>query len=95
MAETKADRAANEFIEGVKDLASTCVLIGIARGIALIMEDGQILHTLVHGMSTPLSYLGAELAAVGMFLMQTLLNLFIPSGSGQAYQRPGTGPVPG
>jgi uncharacterized ion transporter superfamily protein YfcC len=36
-------------------------------------------------MSQPLSYLGAELAAVGMFIMQTFLNLFIPSGSGQAY----------
>lgn len=80
-----ADEAANRFIEGVKDLATTAVLIGIARGIALIMEDGQILHSLVHGMSIPLSYLGAELAAVGMFLMQSLLNLFIPSGSGQAY----------
>lgn len=80
-----ADRAANEFIEGVKDLASTAVLIGVARGIALIMEDGQILHTLVYAMSSPLSHLGAELAAVGMFIMQTLLNLFIPSGSGQAY----------
>ncbi|MCG7535956.1 TIGR00366 family protein [Pseudoalteromonas sp. OOF1S-7] len=80
-----ADRAANEFIEGVKDLASTAILIGVARGIALIMEDGQILHTLVYAMSSPLSHLGAELAAVGMFIMQTLLNLFIPSGSGQAY----------
>jgi uncharacterized ion transporter superfamily protein YfcC len=36
-------------------------------------------------MSQPLSQLGAELAAVGMFGMQSLLNLFIPSGSGQAY----------
>lgn len=80
-----ADEASNAFIEGVKDLASTAVLVGVARGIALIMEDGQILHSLVYGMSLPLSYLGAELAAVGMFLMQTLLNLFIPSGSGQAY----------
>ena len=80
-----ADRAADEFIEGVKDLAMTGVLVGVARGIALIMEDGQILHTLVHGMSMPLSYLSAELASVGMFVMQTLLNLFIPSGSGQAY----------
>ncbi|WP_395343137.1 YfcC family protein [Ningiella sp. W23] len=80
-----ADIAAEQFIEGVKDLAMTAMLIGVARGIALIMEDGQILHTLVHGMSTPLSHLGAELAAVGMFVMQTLLNLFIPSGSGQAY----------
>lgn len=81
----KADDAANQFIEGVKDLASTAMLVGVARGIALIMEDGQILHTLVNTMSTPLSYLGAEFASVGMFIMQTLLNLFIPSGSGQAY----------
>jgi uncharacterized ion transporter superfamily protein YfcC len=28
---------------------------------------------------------GAELAVVGMLLMQSLLNFFIPSGSGQAY----------
>ncbi|WP_100657974.1 YfcC family protein [Alteromonas flava] len=80
-----ADEAAKRFIEGVQDLATTAVLIGVARGIALIMEDGQILHSLVYAMSYPLSYLGAEIAAVGMFIMQTLLNLFIPSGSGQAY----------
>jgi len=80
-----ADDAANQFIEGVKDLATTAMLVGVARGIALIMEDGQILHTLVYAMSSPLSHLGAELAAVGMFVMQSLLNLFIPSGSGQAY----------
>ncbi|GGO69847.1 YfcC family protein [Bowmanella pacifica] len=80
-----ADVAANRFIDGVKDLASTAMLIGVARGIALILEDGQVLHSLVYGMSLPLSYLGAELAAVGMLIIQTILNLFIPSGSGQAY----------
>lgn len=80
-----ADVAANRFIDGVKDLASTAMLIGVARGIALILEDGQVLHSLVYGMSLPLSYLGAELAAVGMLVIQTILNLFIPSGSGQAY----------
>lgn len=80
-----ADTAANQFIVGVQELATTAILIGVARGIALIMEDGQILHTLVYAMSYPLSYLGAELAAVGMFFIQSTLNLFIPSGSGQAY----------
>jgi uncharacterized ion transporter superfamily protein YfcC len=80
-----ANEAAIQFIEGVKDLATTAMLVGVARGIALIMEDGQILHSLVYGMSYPLSFVGSEIAAVGMFLMQTLLNLFIPSGSGQAY----------
>ncbi len=57
-----ADEAANRFIEGVSDLVTTAVLIGVARGIALILEDGQILHTIVHGLSTPLSYVAAEVS---------------------------------
>ncbi|SEI07101.1 Uncharacterized membrane protein YfcC, ion transporter superfamily [Rheinheimera pacifica] len=79
------DTAAQKFIDGAMELTTTAMLIGVARGISLIMEDGQILHSLVHGMSLPLSYVGAEAAAVGMLVIQTLLNFFIPSGSGQAY----------
>lgn len=74
-----------KFIEGAKDLVETALLVGIARGIALIMEDGQILDTIVHGLSIPLSSVGPEIAGVGMMVMQTILNLFIPSGSGQAF----------
>jgi len=80
-----ADETAERFIEGVSDLVTTAILIGVARGIALILEDGQILHTLVHSMSVPLSYMSAEISAVGMLVIQTFLNTFIPSGSGQAY----------
>lgn len=80
-----ADDTAKQFINGVSDLVTTAVLIGVARGIALILDDGQILHTLVHGMSLPLSYVPAEVSASGMFIMQSVLNFFIPSGSGQAY----------
>ena len=49
------------------------------------MEDGEILHTVVNGLATPLSYAGAEIAAVGMLGVQSILNFFIPSGSGQAF----------
>lgn len=80
-----ADETAERFIEGVSDLVTTAILIGVARGIALILEDGQILHTLVHAMSLPLSHVAAEISAVGMLIIQTILNTFIPSGSGQAY----------
>src|SRR5690625_7686942 len=48
------------------------------------MEDGEILHTVVHAVSTPLAGVGSEIAAVGMLLVQSALNFFIPSGSGQA-----------
>jgi uncharacterized ion transporter superfamily protein YfcC len=81
----RADDMAAAFSKGVADLAPTALLIGLARGIALILEDGQVLYTIVHGLSVPLTVAGAELAVVGMLLMQSLLNFFIPSGSGQAY----------
>ncbi|MCC5854740.1 MAG: YfcC family protein [Idiomarina sp.] len=81
----KFDEAADSFIEGVKDLTTTAVLIGVARGIALILEDGQILHSIVHGMSMPLGHVPAAISAVGMLIIQTILNLFVPSGSGQAF----------
>lgn len=74
-----------QFVKGAAELTETALLVGVARGIALVMEDGQILHTIVHGMSLPLSYVGPELSAVGMLLMQSVLNFFIPSGSGQAF----------
>lgn len=80
-----ADRTARHFTEGAAELAGTALLIGFARAIALILEEGQVLDTIVHGLAQPLSALGSYGAAVGMLLIQTLINFFIPSGSGQAY----------
>jgi uncharacterized ion transporter superfamily protein YfcC len=80
-----ADDTARRFAEGASELAGTALLIGFARSIALILEDGMVLHTVVHALSSPLALLGTELAAVGMLAIQAVLNLFIPSGSGQAY----------
>lgn len=81
----RPSETAKEFVAGAQELVETALLVGIARGIALIMEDGQILHTVVHALSVPLGSVGPELASVGMMFMQTILNLFVPSGSGQAF----------
>ena len=80
-----ADGTAKRFGEGAAELATTAILIGFARSIALILEEGQVLHTVVNGLAGPLSQVGAHAAAVGMMLIQTLINFFIPSGSGQAF----------
>jgi len=80
-----ADGTAQRFGEGAAELATTAMLIGFARSIALLLEDGLVLHTIVDGLAAPLSLVGAHAAAVGMMLIQTLINLFIPSGSGQAF----------
>ncbi len=79
------DETAKRFASGAAELAVVALLVGFARSIALLLEDGQVLHTLVHAASMPLSRLGPELSAVGMLVMQTFINFFIPSGSGQAF----------
>lgn len=78
------NQTAKTFSKGAAELTGTALLIGFARSIALLMEDGEILHTVVNGLATPLSAAGAEVAAVGMLFIQSTLNFFIPSGSGQA-----------
>jgi uncharacterized ion transporter superfamily protein YfcC len=80
-----ASETARRFSEGAAELTVTALLIGFARAIALLLEDGQVLHTIVNGAAGPLTLVGAHAAAVGMLLIQTLLNFFIPSGSGQAF----------
>ena len=79
------DTAAESFIDGAAQLTATALLVGFARSISLILEDGQVLHTIVDALATPLAQVPASISAVGMFLLQSLLNLFVPSGSGQAF----------
>ena len=79
------DDMARNFIAGAGELIGTALLIGFARGIEITLSDGQVLHTIVNGLSQPLVAVGPELSAVGMLFIQSILNFFIPSGSGQAY----------
>lgn len=79
------DGTARRFSEGVGDLASVALMVGFARAIALLLDQGQVLHTIVHGLSRPLETLSPAVGVLGMLGIQTVINLFIPSGSGQAY----------
>jgi uncharacterized ion transporter superfamily protein YfcC len=79
------DRTAVEFGKGAAELTTTALMIGVARAIQVVLDEGGVVDTIVHGISLPLRELPGTLSAVGMFLVQSLANLFIPSGSGQAY----------
>jgi len=85
MARMSLDRTAEEFGAGAAALTSVALMIGVARGIQVVLNEGGIVDTLVHGLSVPLRVLPAAFSAVGMFFVQSLANFFIPSGSGQAY----------
>lgn len=79
------DEAAQKFIDGAAQLTATALLVGFARSIAMILEDGQVLDTVIHYLSMPVDAMGSYFGAVGMLFIQSFLNLFIPSGSGQAF----------
>jgi uncharacterized ion transporter superfamily protein YfcC len=80
-----ADRTAITFCEGAAELSTTALMIGFARTIQVVLEQGGVIDTVVYGLSVPLQTMGAGPAAVGMLVFQSLTNLFIPSGSGQAF----------
>ena len=85
VARMNSNRTAVEFGVGAASLTSVALLIGVARGIQVVLAEGGIVDTLVHGISLPLRELPGALSAVGMFFVQSLANFFIPSGTGQAY----------
>lgn len=72
------------LIEGMKDILFGAMIVGFAKGIIVILDNGKVIDTIVHGMTTLLTDIAPEFVIIMMFLLQFMLNFFIPSGSGQA-----------
>ena len=75
---------ADGFVLGFRDMAFSAMLIGFARTIFVVLEQGSVVDTIVNGLATPLSHLPVAVAALGMMAVQTALHVPVPSGSGQA-----------
>ncbi len=73
------------FLEGAAAMTPAALLVGFARTIEVVMTDGQIIDTVVFSIAGLLEGLPAEASALGMLVVQTVCNFFIPSGSGQAF----------
>ena len=74
----------DSFTEGMRSVLMGAIVVGLARGVAVMLEDGQILDTVVHGLAVATIGLPAILAPLGMLLVQGSFNFLVPSGSGQA-----------
>ena len=79
------NRAARAFLGGAAEMTATALLIGFARTIEVVLSDARVIDTIVYGLAQPLAALPSHAAALGMLAVQTAANVFIPSGSGQAY----------
>lgn len=79
-----ANEIAESFLKGAKDNAPGAMIVGTARGVQWIMEEGQIVDSIIFMLSKPLSLLPTWLSAFGIFIVVTILNFFVPSGSAKA-----------
>jgi uncharacterized ion transporter superfamily protein YfcC len=75
---------AEGYVEGFRSMAFAGLLIGFARGIYIVLDEGHIVDTIVHGVFAPIASLPTTLSALGMMAVQALVHLPVPSTSGQA-----------
>jgi uncharacterized ion transporter superfamily protein YfcC len=74
----------SSFVDGARDLLGVALIIGIARGITVIMNNGQITDTVLNWAEQALGDVGKAGFAVVMFLLFLPLSFLIPSSSGLA-----------
>jgi uncharacterized ion transporter superfamily protein YfcC len=72
------------FVDGARDLLGVALIIGIARGITVVMNNGEITDTVLHWAESALGDVGEAAFAVVMYLLFLPLSFLIPSSSGLA-----------
>lgn len=89
-----ANNTANAFVSGMKKVLLASFLIGIASAVAVCLEQGKILDSVVHGLVSTIGDNNPTVSAIGMFFSQLTLDFLIPSTSGQAaVSMPIMGPI--
>jgi uncharacterized ion transporter superfamily protein YfcC len=78
------NKITKEFMEGARDILSAALVVGLAGGILVILEDGKIIDTILHGVSTSMKGMGKLGTVSVMYVIQTFINVIIPSGSAKA-----------
>jgi len=75
---------AESFSRGTKNIVEGAIIVGFARGILVVLEQGNILDTILYYVTTGLDQLPSVLVAEGMYAIFAFISFIIPSGTGQA-----------
>jgi len=78
------DDLTGSFTAGARDLVSTGLVIAFSRGILITAQRGGVIDTVLHALSSMIRSFHPIVSAQIMFVVQTFINFFVPSGSGQA-----------
>ena len=72
------------YLEGAASLLPAAIIIAVARSISLVLEDGRVVDTILHGLAAPLAHMPPVAAALLQIPVHGLVHLVVPSVSGQA-----------
>lgn len=90
----RPSEAADAFVSGMKKVMIAAILIGLATAVEIVLSKGKVLDTVIHYLVDFIGSGGAYVSAYSMFVSQLLLDIAIPSTSGQAaVTMPIMGPV--
>lgn len=74
----------DHFEKGCSEMLFPAIMIGLANAIVILLNEAAIMDTIIHFLASILNGLSATVGACGMFIVQDLFNILVPSGSGKA-----------
>ncbi len=79
-----ANTIAQQLTEGARDILGAALIVGLAAGIVEILEQGRIMDRILFAMAGGLESVGRAGSLQVMYLIQTAINMLIPSASAKA-----------
>jgi uncharacterized ion transporter superfamily protein YfcC len=79
-----ASATARSFVAGAADMTYAGLVVGLARASLVVLREASVIDTITLGMANAVSHWPSSVSVLGIYLMQSLLNFVVPSGSGQA-----------
>jgi uncharacterized ion transporter superfamily protein YfcC len=80
----RASAIATNFVSGAKDMVTVSLIIACGRALLIIAREGMVLDTILFASSRVIGGLPGVMAAQVMFVVQSVINFFIHSGTAQA-----------
>lgn len=72
------------FEKGCVNMLFPCIMVGLANSVIILLEQSNMMDSIIHLLASALNGLSPMLTAFGMFVVTDLFNVLIPSGSGKA-----------
>ena len=79
-----AGRIVDELLAGAKDILSAALVVGVASGIIVILQDGRIIDSILHSLQEGLDGTGPLASLGAMYGIQAVINFLIPSATAKA-----------